>query len=100
MKSTREISKIKCEFSLQNATNVAGSKIFLEYLERIQLSQALTQLSALEQSNSLFPIHRILLYLIIGWMLGCQRIFHFRTLQKYSLIRRFLGGRCPHHYLL
>ncbi len=50
--------------------------------------------------NAIFPLHRILLYLIIGWMLGCERIFHFRKLQHDGLIRRFLGGRCPHHSLL
>jgi hypothetical protein len=36
----------------------------------------------------------------VGWMLGCQRLFHFRKLQNDSLIRRLLGGRCPHHTLL
>jgi hypothetical protein len=33
-------------------------------------------------------------------MLGCERIFHFRRLQSDVLLRRFLGGRCPHHSLL
>ncbi|MCK9905685.1 transposase, partial [Frankia sp. Cpl3] len=50
--------------------------------------------------NSLFPLFRILLYLIVGWILGCERLFHFRKLQNDALIRRFLGGRCPHHTLL
>jgi hypothetical protein len=54
----------------------------------------------MKQSNSLFALHRILLYLIIGWILGCERLFHFRQYQHDSLIRRFLGGRCPHHSLL
>ncbi|MCY9669932.1 IS1380 family transposase [Paenibacillus alginolyticus] len=100
MKSTREISKIKTEFSLQNGTSVAGGKAFLEYLERIRLTEAFAKLSGLKQSNSVFSLPRILLYFIIGWMLGCQRLFHFRSLQKDHLIQRFLGGRCPHHSLL
>jgi hypothetical protein len=33
VKSTTPISKIKTEFSLQNATSFGGIKIFLEYLE-------------------------------------------------------------------
>lgn len=50
--------------------------------------------------NALFPVHRILLYLIVGWILGCECLFHFRRWQKDSLLQRFLGGRCPHHSLL
>jgi len=57
-------------------------------------------LSGGKARNSLFPVYRILLYLIVGWMLGCERIFHFRRLQSDVLLRRFLGGRCPHHSLL
>jgi hypothetical protein len=100
VKSITPVSKIKTEFSLQNATSIGGSKIFLEYLEKIKLSQALQRLSCIKAGNSLFPVHRILLYLIIGWILGCERLFHFRKLQHDPLIRRFLGGRCPHHSLL
>ncbi|MEI0736547.1 IS1380 family transposase [Paenibacillus sp. JTLBN-2024] len=100
MKSTTPVSKIKTEFTLQNASNVGGSKIFLEYLEKIKLGKALQNLNCTKQGNSLFPVFRILLYLIVGWILGCERLFHFRRLQHDALIRRFLGGRCPHHTLL
>ena len=100
MKSTTPVSKIKTEFSLENATSFGGIKIFLEYLEKIKLSQALRDISCGKGRNSLFPIYRILLYLIVGWMLGCERLFHFRKLQHDSLLKRFLGGRCPHHTLL
>jgi hypothetical protein len=85
---------------LENATSFGGIKIFLEYLEKIKLSQALRDISCGKGRNSLFPIYRILLYLIVGWMLGCERLFHFRKLQHDSLLKRFLGGRCPHHTLL
>jgi len=100
VKSTTPVSKIKTEFSLENATSFGGIKIFLEYLEKIKLSQALRDISCGKGRNSLFPIYRILLYLIVGWMLGCERLFHFRKLQHDSLLKRFLGGRCPHHTLL
>lgn len=100
MKSTTPISKIKTEFSLQNATSFGGVKIFLEYLEKIKLPQTMHGLSCVKARNSLFPLYRILLYLIVGWMLGCERLFHFRRLQHDSLLKRFLGGRCPHHTLL
>jgi hypothetical protein len=51
---------------LQNATSFGGSKIFLEYLEKIKLAKALQNLHCTKQGNSLFPVFRILLYLIIG----------------------------------
>ncbi|SMF13935.1 hypothetical protein SAMN02744102_04524, partial [Paenibacillus barengoltzii] len=80
MKSTTTISKIKTEFSLQNVTNCGGIKIFLAFLEKIKLPEAMCSLSGGKARNSLFPVYRILLYLIVGWMLGCERIFHFRRL--------------------
>lgn len=100
MKSTTIMSKIKSEFSLNNATSFGGVNIFLAYLEKIKLSEAMRYLSGGKAINAVFPIQRIVLYLIIGWMLGCERIFHFRKLQQDVLLRRFLGGRCPHHSLL
>lgn len=100
MKSITSIAKIKTEFSLQNATNFGGAKIFLSFLEKIKLVDAMRCLSGGKARNSLFPVHHILLYLIVGWMLGCERIFHFRRLQNDALLKRFLGGRCPHHSLL
>lgn len=100
VKSNTTISKMKTQFSLENATSYGGFKIFLAYLEKIKLAKALQCLPSAKASNSLFPVYRILLYLIIGWMLGCERLFHFRKLQHDSLVRRFLGGRCPHHSLL
>ncbi|MCS7462539.1 transposase [Paenibacillus doosanensis] len=100
MKSTTDVSKIKSEFSLQNATSFGGVKILLAYLEKIKLAEAMQDLSGGKAHNAIFPVHRILLYLIIGWMLGCERMFHFRKLQHDALLRRFLGGRLPHHSLL
>jgi len=100
VKSTTPISKIKTEFSLQNATNVGGVKIFLDYLEKIKFAEALQRLPSVKAGNSIFPLYRVLLYLVIGWILGCERLFHFRKLQHDGLLKRFLGGRCPHHTLL
>jgi len=43
VKSTTPVSKIKTEFSLQNATNFGGVKIFLEYLEKSQARQGVSE---------------------------------------------------------
>ncbi|WP_225999301.1 hypothetical protein [Paenibacillus sp. BJ-4] len=100
MKSIKSTAKIKCEFSLQNGTPLAGSKVWLDFPERIQLRQSFSNLSCVKATHSLFSLQQVLLYLIAGWMVGCQRLFHFRTIQQDPLLQRFLGGRCPHHSLL
>jgi len=51
-------------------------------------------------TNAIFPTHRILQYLIIGWILGCERLFHFQSLQGDALLAHAIGGRVPHHTLL
>ncbi|WP_182914242.1 IS1380 family transposase [Paenibacillus sp. 1011MAR3C5] len=100
MKSITKISNLKTEFSMRNATNFAGSKVVLAFLETIGLSQAFQTLGLSKAANALFPTHRILQYLVIGWLLGCERLYHFKSLRQDSLIRHALGGRLPHHTLL
>ena len=78
----------------------AASKSFWNTSKKSSLPRLYQGLSCVKANNSLFPVYRILLYLIVGWMLGCERLFHFRKLQHDSLLKRFLGGRCPHHSLL
>ncbi|MEW9674495.1 IS1380 family transposase [Ammoniphilus sp. 3BR4] len=100
MKSTITISKMKTEFTLKKATSFAGIKVVLDFFEKIQLAAAFQQLNVGKKDNSIFPMHKILLYLVIGWTVGCVRLFHFRSLQQDALIQHVLGGRCPHHSLL
>jgi hypothetical protein len=95
-----KITNLKTEFSMRNATNFAGSKVVLAFLETIGLSQAFQTLGLSKAANALFPTHLILQYLVIGWLLGCERLFHFKSLQQDALIRHALGGRLPHHTLL
>jgi hypothetical protein len=85
---------------MRNATNFAGSKVLLAFLEKIRLSQSLKTLGFAKATNAVFPTHRILQYLIIGWLLGCERVFHFKSLQADALVSHALGGRLPHHSLL
>ena len=100
MKSTTKIASLKTEFSMRNATNFAGSKVILGFLENIGLNQALQSLGLAKAANAIFPTHRILQMLIIGWILGCERLFHFKSLQGDALIAQALGSRVPHHTLL
>lgn len=91
---------MKTEFTLKNATSFAGSKSLLTYLEKIKLKSALQQIHCGKRNNAIFSFSKIVLYLMIGWILGCERIFHFLSLKDDSLVLRFLGGRTPHHSLL
>ncbi|WP_141505670.1 IS1380 family transposase [Paenibacillus luteus] len=100
MNSTTKIKSLKTEFSVRNATNFAGSKVILGFLEAIHLNQALQTLGLAKAANAIYPTHRIFQYLIIGWLLGCERLFHFDSLQEDALVKHALGGRLPHHTLL
>jgi hypothetical protein len=64
------------------------------------LNQALRPLGLAKAVNATFPTHQILQYLIIGWLLGCERLFRFKSLQGDSLVGHALGDRLPHHSLL
>lgn len=100
MKSNTKITNLKTEFSMRNATNFAGAKVILAFLETIRLNQALQTLGLAKAANAIFPTQHIIQYLIIGWLLGCERLFHFDSLQGDALVKHALGGRLPHHTLL
>lgn len=100
MKSTTNISKLKSKFTLKNATSFAGSKLILHFLEQIAFPKILKKLLRGKAPNATFPLSHVVLYLIIGWILGCRRIFQFRTLQEDSLIQQFMGNPLPHYSLL
>jgi hypothetical protein len=51
VKSTTPVSKIKSEFSLQNATSFGGINIFLVYLEKIKLGEAMRNFSGQKAHN-------------------------------------------------
>ena len=100
VKSTTKIMSLKTGFSMRKATNFAGSKVILAFLESIRFNQALRCLGQAKAMNAIFPTHRILQYLIIRWLLGCERLFHFKSLESDALVAHALGGRLPHHTLL
>ena len=83
MKSTTTISKMKTQFTLENATNYGGFKIFLAYLEKIKLAKALQCLPSAKASNSLFPVYRILLYLS---SVGCSVASGFSIFASFNMI--------------
>lgn len=76
MKSITPFSKIKSEFSLQNATSFGGIKVFLEYLEKIKLAEAMNRPSGGKALNAVFPF---LLFSFISSSAGCSAANGFFT---------------------
>lgn len=100
MKFTTNLSNIKVNFQLKNATNIAGLLPFLQFLKEMEIENTFRCFDPIKKSNSLFPFRKIIMYLIIGWIASCMRLYHFRSIQKDSLVQQFMGGKCPHHSLL
>ncbi len=94
------VSRIKYEFNLKNSTKFSGILPFLQFLERMKIQQTFRGFDCLKKDNAKFPLSKIFVYLIAGWMADCSRMFHFQSLQNDPLIRAFLGGKCPHYTLL
>lgn len=100
MKFTTNLSNIKVNFQLKNATNIAGLLPFLQFLKGMEIEHTFRCFDPIKKSNSLFPFRKIIMYLIIGWVASCMRLYHFRLIQKDDLVQQFMGGKCPHHSLL
>ena len=100
MKFTTNLSNIKANFNLKNATNHAGLLPFLQFLKKVELESTFRCFDSIKKGNSRFPFRKIIVYLIIGWVASCSRLFHFRSLQKDALIQQFMGCSYPHYSLL
>ena len=97
MKSTTAIHKIKIEFSLQQVTRFGDVKIFLGLSRKNQARRGPAGPLRRQSAQRHFPCSSHLALSHHGWMLGRERIVHFRKLQHNALLRRFLGGRLPHN---
>lgn len=100
MKFTTNLSNIKANFHLKNATNIAGLLPFLQFLKQMDIENSFRCFDIIKKSNAKFPFRKIIVYLIIGWVASCTRLFHFRSLQEDGLAQQFMGGKCPHYTLL
>lgn len=100
MKFITNLSIINVNFNLKNATNIAGLLPFLQFLKQMEIENTFRCFDPIKKSNSQFPFRKIIIYLIIGWVASCTRLFHFRSMQKDAMIQQFMGGKCPHHTLL
>nr|WP_302473109.1 IS1380 family transposase [Heyndrickxia coagulans] len=97
---TISVSKINYAFHLKKSTHFSGLLPILQFLERMKIEQTFRDFDCLKNYNAQYPLSKIFVYLMIGWLANCSRLFHFRTLQDDPLIRAFMGGKCLHYTLL
>ena len=100
MKFITNLLNIKANFNLENSTNSAGLLPFLQWLKQMEIEETFRCFDSIKKSNAKFPFRKIIIYLIIGWIASCTRLFHFRSLQKDALVQQFMSGKCPHYTLL
>ncbi|MEK5266561.1 IS1380 family transposase [Weizmannia sp. FSL W8-0401] len=85
---------------LKKSTNFSGLLPILQFLERMKIEQTFRDFDCLKKYNAKYPLSKIFIYLVIGWLSNCSRLSHFRTLQDDPLILAFMGEKCPHYTLL
>jgi len=100
VKFITNLLNIKANFNLENATNIAGLLPFLQWLKQMEIEDTFRCFDSIKKSNAKFPFRKIIIYLVIGWIASCTRLFHFRSLQKDALVQQFMGGKCPDYTLL
>jgi hypothetical protein len=100
VKFITNLLNIKANFNLENSTNSAGLLPFLQWLKQMEIEETFRCFDSIKKSNAKFPFRKIIIYLIIGWIASCTRLFHFRSLQKDALVQQFMSGKCPHYTLL
>jgi len=90
------------EFSLPRATMFGGANLLLDYLEAVGLRRILDEcVSVHKRPDSAYSMADVLTVLVVGWMLGLERIFHFQDIERDPLLTLKLGlNKLPDHTLL
>src|SRR5699024_6368558 len=83
------IGRISIEPTLENATAYGGAIPLLDYIERIQLTDDLEEHLLVSKQGGTFPLNEVATALIIGRLLGIERISHFEEIEEETLLKRF-----------
>lgn len=94
--------QIREEFTLPQATLYGGAAVLLDYQERIGLRNLFSRhLPMSKRSDSLYTLPDICTILVIGHLLGKERLFHFEDLEEDPLLALKLGlPKLPDHTVL
>lgn len=94
--------KIKEEFSLKNATAFGGANLLLDFIEHIKLKQIFkNNLRQEKHANAKYTVTDVSMVLSLGWILGKDRIFHFKDIEQDPLLtKRLQLEKLPDHTIL
>ncbi len=83
--------KINEKFDQDNITPFGGVSIILDMLNHLSIRSRFEKMSIQKAPWATFSLARSLLVLIIGYMLGMQRILHIKILEEDPILCRLLG---------
>ncbi|MDC3413186.1 hypothetical protein [Terrihalobacillus insolitus] len=92
------IGRISIEPTLEHATSYGGILPLLDYIEKIQLNQQLEEHLTVEKQGGLFSLPKVAQAIILGRILGIERISHFEDLENETMLKRFFQwDKLPDH---
>src|SRR5690625_227708 len=90
------IGRISIEPTLENATAYGGIIPILDYIEKIQLTNHLENHLSVNKQGGTFPLSAVATALILGRLLGMERISHFEDIENETLLKCHFGwGKLP-----
>ena len=85
------IWRISIEASLENATAYGGIIPLLDYVNKIKVTDYLGELLSIRKQDGDFRLSEVATVIIIGCLLGMERISHFEDLENEILLKRYFG---------
>src|SRR5690625_2142674 len=85
------IGRISIERTLENATAYGGIIPLLDYIEKIKLTNHLEEHLSVSKQGGKFPLATVSTILILGRLLGMERISHFEDIENETLLKRYFG---------
>ncbi|MEI3614394.1 hypothetical protein [Pseudogracilibacillus sp. SO30301A] len=83
------IGRVSIEPTLEHATSYGGILPLLDYVKKIRLTDHLEDYLNVSKQGGIFPLPEAATALIIGRVLGIERIYHFEEVEQKTLLKRF-----------
>src|SRR5690625_2049137 len=85
------IGRVTIEPNLKNATVFGVVIPLLDYMVEIEVTEILRQNLSVQKRGGIFALADVATTLIIGWLLGIDRTYHFEDIENEILLKRFFG---------
>lgn len=83
------IGRISIEPTLEHATAYGGILPLLDYVQKIRLTDHLEDHLSVSKQGGTFALPDVLTTLILGRILGIERIYHFEDIEEETLLKRY-----------